>query len=168
MKDRLIVLGNQLLKNIDRVGIGVFLALFIASGVLFLRESEFIPPEITSPPPSPFEERIPNEEFELVVANMTELDEAIEENPRILRLIQAPMFDARRVRETVEALAEIESDYRRAESALEAGNLTEATRLVESILRRNPTHRRTLVLQEQIAEAQGGGDPAPQQENGSD
>jgi len=160
MKDQLQLYGQKLLKNIDRVGIAVFAGLLAFAVFLFLQESGHEVEPIETPRASAFDERIPSEDYDKVMASMVDLTPELSERDEFRPLITTNMFSARSVRESADLVRDVEADYTRARAAFDAGNHAEARRLVDGILRRMPTHRRTLELQGQIAEATAGANAA--------
>jgi hypothetical protein len=158
MKDQLIVLGNRLLKNIDRVAVVVFLALVILMGSLYLKESADQLPEIELGSSPPFREKIPDEDghYERLKRNFFDLQTDISRDPDLRRLVAISMFDAQSIKGATEQAREIENDYRRAERAFQTQDYGSALSLIESILRRNASHRRTLELRDQVLAATRG------------
>lgn len=179
MKDQLIELGQKMLKNIDRVAVVAFLLLLVAAGFFFFRERGYTPPGEPLRTATPFSVQIPappdydptktvDEEgkpvepppYLKVMANVETPVTDINEDPVMRRLVVINMFDAQSVRESAEQAREIDRDLERARALFEQQSYEDALRVVESILRRNPNHRRTLELRRDIEAAMAA--PAPE------
>ncbi|MDK2973258.1 MAG: hypothetical protein PWP23_3013 [Candidatus Sumerlaeota bacterium] len=158
MKDQLVVYGNKLLKNLDRVAVVVFVLLVLWTGLLYMSENNYQIPEAETPAAQPFEVRIPDEEgnYARLERNFFETQPEIGKDPRMRRLVSINMFDAQSVKGQAELAREIENDFRKAEEAFGQQNYDSALSLIDSILRRNPAHRRTLELKDQIIAATTG------------
>lgn len=156
MKEQLEVLFKKLQKNLDRVTIGVFFLLLLFSGFLYFQESSFQMPQFDAGTPQPWDRRIPDEEgyFDKLRQNFVDAQPDINEDPVLRRLVQINIFDAKSLRAQEDVAQEIEQDYQRAREMVQAQDYDGALDLIESILRRNPNHRRTLELKEQVEEAQ--------------
>jgi len=152
MKEQLEIIGQRLLKNLDRVSIVVFLLLALVAGYFYFAEQNFVPDTVETPASVAWVEQFPNDEYRKIQEQVTNAPDDIRDNPESSILLAVRMFDRTSVEAEQETARAVEADYERAQQAFTSGNLSRAEELVESILRRNPNHQNALELKTLIEE----------------
>ncbi|MCB2154517.1 hypothetical protein KQI84_06495 [bacterium] len=152
-KEKLILLGKKLMKRADRVAIVLFLALLLATGYIWFRETN-----TTIPPPEPtqlkpWNQAIPSPEYENVVDQLMQDQTDITQDPDVRIIVQNNMFDLKSVRSQAEQERQIRQDYQEAERMFLSSDYDGALERLNTILQQNPNHTKALELKQRIEDA---------------
>ena len=153
MNEQLAVIGKKLVKRLDLVGIGVFVALLVASGYVFYMEENYQPEEVDTPPQPEWTRSLPSPELDTTVAQFVGRPTDIQQDIEIRRLVENNMFDLKSVKSQQEREQQIRQDFVQAQTLFNEKNYDEALVLVERVLSQNASHTKALELKQKIQEA---------------
>ncbi len=163
MNDQVKEILEKLQKRADLVATGVLVGLLCLAGYMLLNESNFTPPEQPNPTPKEFTILLPSERMKdkvvpvyrdaimAVEGKLISTQTDITKDTKAVKLIRPNMFDRKSTTEEGAAREELNKEYRNAESFFKEKRYTDALRVVNGILDRDPSHREALDLQNQIA-----------------
>lgn len=161
MNEQMERIGKQLLKNAELVSIVALAAVLGGVAFLWWRErTPSLPPAATVPPmnltavlPGPKSQRVADE----VLTGKTDVNT----DDRAKRLVQLNMFDARSVEAQRERDRAFAGEFAKAETAVNAGNLVEAERILDAILAQNALHSGANALKRRIQSVKVSPTPTP-------
>jgi hypothetical protein len=161
LKDKLLDFWRKVLAHADRsatAALGIIL-LTIIGLYMHERSSEVQPPEDL--PRVPFEELLPNDNFNKVQEKYIAVSPDIIQDAKLKPLIEFNMFDLKEVKAQEELEKQFDEQVEQAARMIKDGKKAEALKVLESVLARKPRHVRALDLKNELVPPSPTESPSP-------